>query len=111
MLIARDVTGKRCVATPELRGAGACCPACGEELVVRVPAVRVPHFAHPPGKRCAEQVASRRAQAREEKERLRSAARTRELAAIGQSALFELDLEVEGPRELEAVEGSGVSQT
>jgi len=104
MLVAVDQGGRRRVASAELRGAAVLCPFCGVRLVVRIPSRRVPHFAHPPGRKCGLTPALRRAAARTIKARARLAAAAAELEAAGQISLFPLepdDIEVD---ELEADE-------
>jgi hypothetical protein len=94
MLVAVDQGGRRRVASADLRGSEVLCPHCGVHLVVRIPARRVPHFAHPPGRMCVAAPAARRAVAKASKMRTRAADLAAELEAAGQSALFPPDSRV-----------------
>ena len=62
MLIAVTVERRRVVATA---GTEALCPQCGQDLIVRVPRERVPHFAHHPHAGCTGKRATVRRRAHE----------------------------------------------
>jgi hypothetical protein len=91
MLVAVDGSGLRRTAAADLDVA-VFCPDCRNELVVRAPSRRVPHFAHKAGQRCdAAHVKAARTAARR---KATAAARARERLAAeldsGQDSLFDL---------------------
>ena len=89
MLTALTADRHRVVASVEVRTTGAFCPACACGLLVRIPTVRVAHFAHPPKSGCDGGAALRVLQGLARREALarRRAAETR---IDGQQVLFEL---------------------
>jgi hypothetical protein len=90
MLVALDESGRRCVASADVRSCDVACPSCGELLVVRVPRKRVPHFAHPAGKRCDEGVRLRQAARKSARSHRRMVAQAQAAASAGQEDLFDL---------------------
>lgn len=91
MLIA-VADGRRLTATPELRGSRVSCPACGTPLIVRLPATRVPHFAHLPGQVCPSRLAAtaRLAARRKAAAERRARIRLDRSESAGQETLFDL---------------------
>lgn len=92
MLIAVGPAGQRLVASLAARDAHAQCPDCAVELIVRLPKDRVPHFAHPSGRRCdaAHLRQARAARRREEVAARKAAARLERGQVDGQDVLFAL---------------------
>lgn len=61
MFIAADAHGSYTVAADTgTRGTLAYCPRCGNELTLRTPQRRAPHFAHHPGQACRNPHTARR---------------------------------------------------
>jgi hypothetical protein len=87
MLVAVTAAGHRHVASAAARGSGARCPDCAETLIVRLPATRVPHFAHPAGRRC-EPAAARSRRAAVRRAAMKEARRAAEDPGQEQGALF-----------------------
>lgn len=75
-------------------------------MVVRVPSERVAHFAHPPGRRCQVAAATRRAAAKEARERAKAAARTRQMEMTGQVALFGDEMLAPAADEVDAMDAA-----
>lgn len=71
MLVAVSQTGRKLVASDSAAREEAFCPYCSSTLIVRIPSLKIAHFAHPRGRRCAASLAGPQ----------RKAARRRELAA------------------------------
>lgn len=71
------------------------CPECGGRLIVRVPARRVPHFAHAPGSGCKTRLSreQRAALQRALAARRRAERAAAQAHAAGQEVLFDLDLD------------------
>ena len=92
MLVAVSSSGRRQVASAQVRAEQFSCPDCGNQLVVRLPATRVAHFAHLPGSRCTAKLtkAARRSEQRRQAAARRARRRDEEAAAAGQESLFEI---------------------
>jgi hypothetical protein len=79
----------RVVASVALRGTGAFCPVCERQLLVRIPSLRVAHFAHPPRSGCDGGAAVRLAHAVVRRATL-ARRRAEQVELEGQQVLFTL---------------------